>query len=118
MADVVILSPSELQALVAAAVSAGVREALATRPDDGRLTLAEASRRAGVSVRVLRAAIASGALPAARPGKTYVVAGSDLDDWLAARRVAPRPAPKAASDPASVAIARARAAGRIGKVKP
>jgi excisionase family DNA binding protein len=96
---VVVLTRAELQALVREAIG----EALKPPSNDALLTL----RQTGVSTRTLRAAIAAGDLPAMKVGREFRVRRADLDAWLAARAVAPRPAPApAADDPVTRALRR------------
>lgn len=70
---------------------------------------------AGPPVRTLRAAIRSGALPAVKTGRCYMISRSDLQSWLAARTVKPNPARKkpVPSTAAERAIQRARDDGRL-----
>jgi excisionase family DNA binding protein len=49
-------------------------------PDAG-YTAAEAAALTGLTVRVVRDAIRAGSLPAAREGRAYRVAGTDLAAW-------------------------------------
>ena len=80
------------------------------QPDDARVARATP----GPPVRTLRSAIRRGELPAVRVGRSYMVTRSDLDVWLDARRVQPRPpVRREPSSPAERAIARARRDGTL-----
>jgi excisionase family DNA binding protein len=99
---VIVLSPEELRAIVRDAVA----EALAAGPRMGTaedlLTLTEC----GAPIRTLRTAIKAGALPAVKTGREYRVRRTDLDAWLAARAVEPKPdrRPTPPDDPVSRAL--------------
>ena len=70
----------------------------------------------GISKRTLRAAIKRGELPARLVGREYRVTREDLQRWIGTQ--APRRAVRGLpSDPASVAIEQARAAGRLRALK-
>lgn len=71
-------------------------------------------RDTGLSVRSLRQAITSGELPAQKVGREYRVRRSDLDAWIAVKRVKPRESTTLALiSPADRAIERARRVGAI-----
>lgn len=71
MGDLAVLSRDELRALLADAASEGARRVLAERAAaDELIDVGGAARRLGVSVRQVRAWLASGALPSVRlPGR-------------------------------------------------
>lgn len=67
----------------------------------------------GLSVRTLRAAIASGELDAVRVGREYRVRRSDLEAWIGGRRVTPEPRPEKRQSAAERALERARRDGSL-----
>jgi excisionase family DNA binding protein len=107
---------SRIVALVAELVDLLVAEPDVAPAPAERLRLADAARVAGTTVRVLRAAIARGELPAVKAGRGYTLAPADLDGWLASHAVQPRqPATRAAS-PAERALAQARRSGSLRSI--
>lgn len=89
------LSPAQLEAVAARvaemlAEAAGAAGADGVR-DGGALTVAEAARRAGVSERTIRRAVADGRLPAVRlPGVRSVrVPAAEVEAWAAPAAAGP-----------------------------
>ncbi len=70
-------------------------------------------RDCGVSVRTLRGAIGAGELPASLVGREYLVRRSDLESWIAARRVTPREVRTRELSAAERALERARSSGAL-----
>lgn len=71
------------------ALAARLRAVLGASSPDETLVLAAAALAAGTSTRALRAAIRRGEVTAARTGRHIAVRRSDLDVWIASRRVSP-----------------------------
>lgn len=112
---------AEFEALIDAVADRVADRVLArlapTRPAE-RLSLADAARSAGVTARVLRAAVRRGELSGVKVGRGFVVARTDLETWLASHRVERRPEPQPAPSDARAEAKRAIDAGlRSGRLR-
>jgi hypothetical protein len=109
------MKPAALRALADAAdalarLAREVADDGAKRGDDALIPLAEATRLAATSVRVLREAIRARELPAFGRARDRSVRRDDLDLWIASRRVKPI----AGADDADIA----RRVQRLARAKP
>ncbi|MEZ4375499.1 MAG: helix-turn-helix domain-containing protein [Polyangiaceae bacterium] len=116
MTDENLASSDPIVQLIRAAVRAEVRdavhEAIAAHLTSGDQWLA--LRDVGVSVKTLRQAIKSGALPARKVGRNLMVRRADVDAWMERR---PFRAPTPTAEPGADPLAAALAAGKLRVIK-